>query len=194
MYMRKAFALYIVGNAFMAFSFLFLVWVYYPIVKLYLFPQSYKQNIVDTSFLIEIPKMNVRAAIISEVDPFNEKEYRAALQKGIAHAKGTSLPGEKGTSFLFAHSSDAPWRMSRYNTIFFRLGELEKKDTIIIRRDGKEYRYQVTDKKTVWPNEVSYLVNAQDKQGSSNRNQLILQTCTPIGTSFQRLLVFAEMV
>ena len=177
----------------MAFSFLFLLWVYYPIITLYLFPQLVSQNVVDTSFSIEIPKIKVQSPVIAFVDPFNEKEYRVALEKGVAHAKGTAIPGEKGTSFLFAHSSDYPWRLSRYNTIFFRLGELNKGDSIIVRKDGKEYRYKVVDKKTVWPNEVSYLVNAQNKD-QIVKTILILQTCVPIGTAFQRLLIFAELV
>jgi LPXTG-site transpeptidase (sortase) family protein len=42
-------------------------------------------------------------------------------------------------------------------------------------------------KKTVWPNEVKYL---KEDQGDI----LILQTCTPIGTALQRLLVFAKPI
>lgn len=121
------------------------------------------------------------------VNPFNEEEYRKALEKGVAQAKGTALPGEKGTIFLFAHSSDFPWRITRYNVAFFRLPELQKGDKINIFRNGKEYKYKVTDKKTVWPSEVNYLLDTK-------KTQLILQTCFPIGTSLQRLLVFAKPI
>ena len=62
-----------------------------------------------------------------------------------------------------------------------------KGDIIIISKDRKLYKYKVTDKKTVWPNEVNYLLETK-------KTQLILQTCVPIGTSFQRLLVFAEPI
>jgi len=171
----------------MAFSLLQLIFIYYPLINLYLFPNKLTSNTVDKSFYIEIPKINVKTSVIGNVDPFNEKEYRASLEKGIAQAKGTALPGEKGTVFLFAHSSDLPWRITRYNIAFFRLPELERRDPIIIFRNGKEYKYKVTDKKTVWPNEVNYLLDTK-------KTQLILQTCVPIGTSFQRLLVFAEQI
>ena len=78
--------------------------------------------------------------------------------------------------------------MTRFNTVFLRLGELNMGDIISIYKDGKEYTYAVSDKKEVWPNEVSYLVNAEDE------DILILQTCTPIGTDLKRLLIFAKPV
>ena len=168
----------------MAFSLLLLAFIYYPIVSLYLFPPKIDSEVLTKPFYIKIPKINVAARIIQNVDPFNETEYRKSLEKGVAHAKNTSLPGEKSTMFLFAHSSDSPWRITRYNVAFFRLAELKKGDAIDIFKDGKEYKYKVNYKKTVWPSEVNYLLDTK-------KNQLILQTCVPIGTSFQRLLVFA---
>ena len=172
-----------IGNALMAFSLLLLAFIYYPIIALYLSP-SYETKTVS-SFYIEIPQIKARYNVLENVDPFNEKEYRKKLEKGIAHAKGTSLPGEKGTSFLFAHSSDLPWRITRYNKAFFRLPELRKGDRINIVRNGKSFQYEVFETKTVWPNEVDYLLD-------NKKDQLILPTCVPIGTSLQRLLVFAK--
>ena len=58
---------------------------------------------------------------------------------------------------------------------------------IIITVNGERYKYKVTERKEVSPTAVSYLVNHTE-------NQLILQTCTPIGTSLNRLLVFATPV
>lgn len=133
---------------------------------------------------VTIPKINAQAPIIENVDPWNESEYNQALKKGVAQAKGTVKPGEKGTIFLFAHSSGLPWELTRYNTIFLRLNELQANDTITITKNEKEYTYKVTDKKEVWPNEVNYLMQTE-------KDQLILQTCTPVGTSLKRLLIFA---
>ncbi|MCL4418608.1 sortase [Patescibacteria group bacterium] len=175
------------GNALMAFSLFLIVFIYYPIIVFYLFPSSKKSLPSDASFYIDIPKINIKTPIVPSVDPFNEKEYKLALEKGVAQARGTVLPGEKGTTFLFAHSSDLPWRITRYNIAFVRLPELAMGDLITIYRNGKIYAYKVSDKKTVWPNEVGYLLDTK-------KTQLILQTCVPIGTSFQRLLVFAEPI
>ena len=173
----------LIGNLLIGLSIAIVLFIYYPIIMVYSLPTQI--NKVNADFSIEIPKIKLVSPVIKNVDAFNEKEYRKALIKGIAQAKGSALPGQKGTIFLFGHSSDYPWNLTRYNTIFLRLGDLEKNDLVILKKDGKEYKYRVFDKKVVWPNEVKYL-------SQNNKTQLILQTCTPIGTAFQRLLVFAE--
>ncbi len=173
------------GNLLIFFSLVLIYIIYSPIIKLYL-PKTQAQE-VNTQYSISIPKINAFAPIVENVDPWNETEYKAALEKGIAEAKGFSSPGEAGTIFLFAHSSDSPWRITKYNTVFFRLGELSKNDQIIIKKDGKGYRYSVSEIKEVWPNEVQAITQ-------NSGDTLILQTCTPIGTSLRRLLVFAKPV
>ena len=72
------------------------------------------------------------------------------------------MPGEGGTVYLFAHSSDVPWRITRYNTASFKLDFVKNNDTIYIRRNGKEFKYRVYGKKTVWPSEVSYLKSPKE--------------------------------
>lgn len=135
---------------------------------------------------ISIPKINAYAPLVDDVDPWNETEYREALTKGVAIAKGFSKPGQKGTTYIFAHSSDSPWRISSYNTVFFRLGELKEGDEIETYYNGQAYQYTVSHSIEVWPDEVEAITKTQT-------DQLILQTCTPIGTSLKRLLVFADL-
>lgn len=173
------------GNFLIGISLLGFVVTLYPVIAVYVLPHQAIQKI-DTTNSIYIPKINASAPIILNVNPFNEKEYMEALKKGVAHAKNTALPKENGTVFLFAHSSyGMPWELTRINTIFLRLNELEKGDTIEITINGTPYTYKVEETKEVWPHEVNYLIN-------TSKNQLILQTCTPIGTSLKRLLVFAK--
>ena len=175
-----------VGNLLITVSLLGLSFIYYPYIKELLFPPKITQEErLNTSFSIEIPSIKVFSKIIPEVDPYVQSEYLEKLKNGVAHAKGTSLPGQKGTIYMFAHSSDVPWRITRYNTAFFKLDFVKNGDSIIVRKDGKKFKYKVFDKKTVWPNEVKYL---KEDQG----DVLILQTCTPVGTALQRLLVFAR--
>lgn len=165
-----------------------LLFIYYPLIKEFLFPPHFSQaQKAKFEFSIEIPSINVFSPVIANVDPFNPKEYLEKLKNGVAQAKGTSLPGRKGTMYLFAHSSDVPWRITRYNTAFFKLPFVKNGDKIIIRKDGKVYDYKVYEEKTIWPTELSYLTKPQG-------NILILQTCVPVGTSLQRLLVFAKPV
>lgn len=159
--------------------------IYLPVLRVYLPQPSF--NIKTSDFSISIPKINAQAPLIDNVDPWNETEYRKALEKGVAIAAGFSKPGENGTSFIFAHSSDSPWRITSYNTVFFRLGELKEGDEVEIKYNGYQYKYKVSYSIEVWPNEVEAITK-------QNGNQLVLQTCTPIGTSLKRLLVFANPI
>lgn len=171
------------GNLLIISSLTFLGLIYLPILKSYLpsKPEAYQSS----GFSINIPKINAYAPLIDNVDPWNNTEYREALKKGVAVAKGFAKPGQEGTVYIFAHSSDSPWNISSYNAVFFRLGELKKADLIEIDYDSASYKYKVSHVVEVWPNEVNAITK-------SKSDQLILQTCTPIGTSLKRLLVFAN--
>lgn len=173
-----------IGTVLIVLSLILLTYTYFPLISLYFFPTPISASQLN-SFSIHIPKISAHSPIIENIDPWDEDGYKNALKSGVAHAKNTALPGTDGTIFLFAHSSLPPWEMTRVNTAFFRLNELKSGDQIKIFKDNKEFIYLVSDKKQVWPNEVSYLVN-------NHKNQLILQTCTPLGTALKRLLVFAE--
>lgn len=174
---------YYIGNLLILTAIFILTYIYYPIVSLYIAPPIVQGISTPGEFSISIPRINAFAPIIENVDPWDKEIYREELKKGVAHAKGSSLPGEGGRVFLFAHSSDYPWNLTRYNTVFFRLGELNIGDKIFIYKDDKSYSYMVSKKVEVWPNDVSYL-------NKSDRDELILQTCTPPGTDLKRLLIF----
>ncbi len=165
---------HLLGNILILASLLILSFTYYPMIKLYFLPPPKVQNY---SYSIVIPKINAYAPIIPNVNPWQKSEYLPALSKGVAQAKDNS-------SFFFAHSSDLPWKITRYNTAFLRLGELQKGDRIIIAKGDLTQQYQVINKKEVWPWEVQYVKKIDP-------NQIILMTCTPVGTSLKRLLVFA---
>jgi sortase A len=140
---------------------------------------------IDTDFGILIPKIGANAHVIKNVDPFNSKEYQAALTRGVAHAKGTSLPGQPGNVFFFSHSSSDFLNASRYNSIFYLLTKLEMGDKIKIFYEGQEYTYQVTTKKIVNSDAISHL--SSPEKGES----LTLMTCWPPGTALKRLIVQA---
>lgn len=161
----------LLGNLLIISSGALLVFTYLPLLQFFL-PSSRMSLPSDNGFYISIPKISAMAPIVAGVDPWNESVYRRALQKGVAQAKSSSLPGEGGTVYLFAHSSLPPWEMTRINTAFLRLGELNPGDKIAIYMYGREYDYIVRDKKELWPNEIRYL-------SANSGNQLILQTCIP---------------
>jgi sortase A len=142
---------------------------------------------VDTNFGIVIPKIEANAKIIQEVDWQNSTIYQRALREGVAHAKGTALPGEAGNTFIFAHSGVDLAEAARYNAVFYLMNKLEKDDEVRLYYQGKEYQYRVTDKKIVQSNAVDYL--NQDR----SKYTLTLMTCWPAGTTWKRLVVEAEL-
>jgi len=113
-----------------------------------------------------------------------------ALKKGIAHALGTGLPGVKSdinrTIYLFAHSTSAPSLVAQYNAQFYLLNKMEIGDEINLTFWAKNYKYRVTEIKITDPSDVSFLTPQTDKE------LLVLATCTPPGTTWKRLLVIAE--
>lgn len=141
----------------------------------------------DKEFSIVIPKIGANSKVIKDVDPNNSREYQVQLTKGVAHAKGTSLPGEPGNSFYFAHSSDNFYNANRYNSVFYLLNKLSGDDLIYLIYNSTIYIYKVTQVKTVAPEDISYL------KGTSDKNTVTLMTCWPAGTTLKRLVVVGEL-
>lgn len=154
-----------------------------------LFVNSTDQLLIpkDTNFDILIPKIGANSIVFPNVDPSDPDNYLPILKKGVAQARGTSLPGEKGTIYLFAHSTDNFWDVGLYNAVFYLLKNLNSGDAITIFYQGKRYNYTVSDSKIVDPSDVSFITNAKTTQ-----SQLVLQTCWPPGTTWKRLLVIAK--
>ncbi len=188
------------GTGLFLLGFFYLGFIYFPLTKAYFnylvlpqqefIPPVVKQTeVIDyTNFYIDIPKIKASAQIFPNIPPHNKDIYEKILKSGVAHAQGTAFPGQGKTIFLFAHSSDTPFNAIRYNAVFILLNQLENNDTIVITLSGKNYLYKVYDKKTVEPKDTRYLFYTED------REIVILQTCWPPGTTWKRLLVFAERV
>lgn len=141
----------------------------------------------DTDFSILIPKIGASAKIFPNVDPSDPNRFLPILMQGVAHAAGSVFPGMNGNIYLFAHSTDNFWDVGRYNAVFYLLKDLNKGDEVVIFYKNQRYNYVVQKTQIVDASNVSYLVDSQKQ----NTQQLILQTCWPPGTTWQRLLVFA---
>lgn len=146
------------------------------------------KNIVapaDWQFSLIIPKLAINTPVVANVSPADEKEYNLALKGGVAHARGSGLPGDAGTVFIFGHSSGYLWDTSPYKTIFYPLNNLEANDEIIVIFADQRYLYRVGEKKIVNPDEVALLA-------PDNQKQLVLQTCWPPFTNWKRLVIIAD--
>jgi sortase A len=143
----------------------------------------------NTDFSIIIPEIAAVAPVIQNVDATNSLLYLKALRKGVAHAKGTAVPGEKGNVYLFAHSTDTFYNVSSYNAVFYLIGKLKTGDEIDVYYKGKLIKYEVYDKKVVEPTDSQYLGTLIEGEKT-----LTLQTCYPPGTTLKRLVVLAKEV
>lgn len=139
-------------------------------------------------FFIEIPKLNLYEKVHANVDPNNVKEYQLALEEGVAHALNSSFPGENKLVYIFGHSTNGAWNVEAYNAVFYQIKELEIGDQIILHLGEQKFVYQVSEQSVVKGNEINFV---NDRQ---NQNILLLQTCWPPGTSWQRLFVSAVPV
>lgn len=142
----------------------------------------------DPNFSLVIPKIGANTKVVANVDPSNYDEYIGALKYGVAHARGTALPGDKGHIYLFAHSTDSFLNVTNYNAVFYLLYKLDKGDVMYLFYHGKKFIYKVLDKKIVDPQKTEFLTR------QSANEFLTLQTCWPPGTTLQRLLIFASPV
>lgn len=138
-------------------------------------------------FRITIPKIDLISDISPYVDLSKELEYKSELlNTGVAHAKDSYLPGEGGPVFLFAHSTDSIFNIARFNAKFFYAKDLKEGDEIQIDFKGKKYNYLIDHTVIVSPEDVETV-----RQTPAD---LILMTCTPPGTDWQRLLIFAKQI
>ncbi len=141
----------------------------------------------SAQFSVIIPKIGAHAPITQNVDPNDEQGYLRVLQNSVAHAKGSALPGLKGSTYLFAHSADSFWNVGRYNAVFYLLNKMEVGDDVIIFYSGQRYDYVVKKTEIVEAEDTHYIAS-----NIGQGEKIILQTCWPPGTAWKRFLVFAE--
>ena len=137
-------------------------------------------------YMIYVPKIEAQAPVIAQVNAGDQKEYFKALKIGVAEAAGLSVPGQRGTTYLFAHSTDNPLNFSRYNAVFYLLDKLEAGDRIEIYYKGNYYHYAMEKKEVLEASDLRYFIPQYQEE------RLILQTCWPPGTTKKRLVVVAK--
>lgn len=145
-------------------------------------------NVISNEPKIIIPKINVNAPIVFNVDPNNTMP---AMDNGVAHfrAPGASAyPGEIGNFVLSGHSSGDIYETNPYRFIFAGLERLTDGDLIYVNYEGTRYTYSVTKRQVVDPSNVAALRMDTDKP------LITLITCTPLGTSRNRLLLTGEQI
>ena len=127
----------------------------------------------DTLTRVSIPRINMDAIVV-------EGASRKQLSIGPGHMIDTAMPGEPGNAVITGHR----------DTFFRNIYELKRGDEIIVRRSGQVFKYQVTGKKIVEPEDISVLKPTVEPQ-------LTLITCCPtyyIGPAPKRLVIFSKLM
>lgn len=116
--------------------------------------------------------------------PIRHGADASALDRGVGHLHGTSLPvGGQGThAVLTGHTGEAD------KALFSRLDELEHGDVFTIRTGTRTLSYRVADIRTVLPRDTKAL------RIEPGRDLVTLVTCTPIFINSHRLLVTGERI
>ena len=133
---------------------------------------------------LTIPSLSLRNA------PVLDSEARSALDRGVVHLPDTSLPWSdtpERNVYLAGHRLG--WPGTGSHRIFYDLDELTGGEKIVLRGgNGKRYDYRVLGTFIVGPKDDWVTGRVRD------RDLLTLQTCTPIPTFQNRLIVRAERI
>lgn len=123
------------------------------------------------------------------VESFDEEVYNLKLKSGLAHFKGTPVPGDGGNAFIYGHSSVPSFFNNNRDMpeiIFSKLNDVDIGSKVLVNRDGKELKYTVRRKKIIEATDFSVLKSEGDKE------TLTMMTCWPLGIPSKRLIVVAE--
>ncbi len=109
-------------------------------------------------------------------------------REGLLRMKESGLPWEEGSNtFIAGHALGFP--RTRVPRAFHDLGTLAPGDEIFLESaDGRRYTFEVYDRMTVEPDDTWVTYPVED------RTVVSLQTCVPIPTFENRLIVRGELV
>lgn len=143
---------------------------------------QYKPTVQYPDNSLFIPKIGVNVPVIYDV---GSEDIMESLRDGVVHLVGSGHIGDGKNIFVTGHSSNYWWEKGNYNTVFALLPNLNTGDEIYLTDHGKLRRYLVQGKTEVSKNEV-------DNYLDSEKEQLTLMTCVPVGTNLRRLLIIAS--
>ena len=135
-----------------------------------------------------IPKLNIDVPVAFGI---NYNDVMSAMNRGVAQFMipgANAMPGQAGNLVLSGHSAGDIYSSNPYKFIFSGLERLEPGDLIYVNYESVRYTYTISSTKVVEPSDVQSLMLGHEKP------MLTLITCTPLGTSRYRLLVFADQI
>ncbi len=133
---------------------------------------------------ISIPKLDIEDVAVPQGSTQEELD-----DEGIIHMAGSGVPWREGSNtFIVGHALG--FMQTKVPYIFYELDKMNPGDEIIISDpNGREYTFRVYDRMTVRPED--YWVTYPTDEGETT---ISLQSCTPIPTFENRLIVQGELV
>ncbi len=143
---------------------------------------SSRENIA-AAMKITVPRLGLKDVAV----PTGSKQAELD-REGILRVRGSGLPWIAGSNtFITGHALGFP--RTRVPYVFYKLGKMKPGDEIFVEdKEGRRYTFRVYDLMTVEPNDywTTYPVEG--------RTVVSLQSCTPIPTFENRLVVRGELV
>ncbi|HXS14618.1 MAG TPA: sortase [Candidatus Saccharimonadales bacterium] len=133
-----------------------------------------------TSYFLSIPKLHIGNAYVSATD--------TDLAKHLVNLAGTPIPGDKGNTVIFGHSTlPQLFDPNNYRTIFATLHTMQVGDTLLAIVNNVTYTYKIFSISVVDPTDTSVLAQQYDD------SYMTIITCTPPGTIWKRLVLKARL-
>lgn len=133
---------------------------------------------------ISIPKLDIEDVAVPQGSTQKELD-----DEGIIHMAGSGVPWQEGSNtFIIGHALG--FMQTKVPYVFYELDTMNPGDEIIITDpNGRKYTFRVYDRMTVRPED--YWVTYPTDEGETT---ISLQSCTPIPTFENRLIVQGELV
>ncbi len=157
-------------------------------------PRDSEADLINEPRHFEVPPGAIMSLTIEDIGVYNapvfNSESQWALDNGIIHVPETSMPWsntEQRNVYLAGHRLGYAGTGSRL--VFYELDELQGGEEVVLKdREGNLYRYRVSETFLVGPADTWVMGQVR------GRDMVTLQTCTPIPTFEQRLIVRADRV
>lgn len=149
----------------------------------------YENRVVIPKIGKNIPLVDIKQKKVEGVKELNDI-FMKELENGVIRYPGSALPGEKGNSFIFGHSSNFPWLEGEYNDVFALLDKVVFDDEVVVYYGQEKHTYKIRTKDVIRPGDVSVLKSNE----KSDRSQITLMTCWPIGTTLNRLVLTWDLI
>lgn len=139
----------------------------------------YPERIIIEKLDIDVEVLNPAGASITELDA-------ALLEGAVRHPESADFKN-KGTMFLFGHSSYLPTVHNQNFKAFNGIQKLVWGDVVIVRSSDTEYRYRV---------ERVYKAAASDTEVELDHSEsrLMLVTCNSFGSKDDRFVLEASLI